>query len=616
MPRVRGARGVTAAVMAAVTALGLASCASGSSSDTNRAEGDSQPGAAAAAATEEGVEAGSSPTASAGADQPDGDGEPEREPDGDGEPGGDGPVVTAGVCQPVSAHGAFDPAGGPLAFVDATESSGLLAPLAGMHGHAAAVSDVNDDGWDDLLVGTFADRPDAEYALRGATGASPDRLLLGGPDGFRVDETFPGELGRTTAASFADLDGDGDVDLVLARNSRDRDRGRAATVVLRNDDGAFAEAAVLGSFSARAVVPADLDGDGDLDLTVLADRFGDDTATRWFRNDGSFMFVDASAAAGLPDDLRGLGAAGADLSGDGWPDLFVTGDAGRNRLLVNDGTGRLVERSIGVFDWPVYGEEDDTAGVAVADLDRDGRLDLVVGHHYTSTLDFDERVPVRVYLNRGVDDDGVPAFEDVTDRTGLPGFATKAPDVQVADFDADGWPDLLTTASAADGAQPAILRHRGLVDGIPQFEVPDGLGDAQYWVSSVVFDADRDGRLDVFVVEWEPALPSLFWRNDGPVGHWLSVVDAPVGATVEVFEVGRVGDADALVGTLPLVANGGYGVGTLSEAWFGLGALDQVDVRITSPAGSDGFGAPTVVEAVAADQRVSIGANPTSTRCE
>ncbi len=590
----------TIAVLAAV--LSLASCSSdsgsggdgaGSEGGNDTAAGESpQPGQAAAAATENGVEAGS----------------------GSGGTAGDGsePAATS-VCQPVGTHGAFDPAGGPLAFVDVTDSSGLVEPLAGMHGHAAAVSDVNADGWDDLFVGTFADRPDADYALRGAVGASPDRLLLGGPDGFRIDETFPGELGRTTAAAFADLDADGDVDLVLARNSRDRDRGRAATVVLRNDQGAFVEAAVLGSYSARAVVPADLDGDGDLDLTVLADRFGGDTATRWFRNDGALTFVDASADAGLPDDLRGLGAAGADLSGDGWPDLFVAGDAGRNRLLVNDGAGRLVERSIGAFDWPVYGEEDDTAGVAVADLDRNGRLDLVVGHHYTSTLDFDERVPVRVYLNRGVDGDGVPEFEDVTERTGLPSFATKAPDVQIADFDADGWPDLLTTASAGDGAQPAILRHLGLVDGVPQFEVPDGLGDAQYWVSSVVFDADRDGRLDVFVVEWEPALPSLLLRNDGPVGHWLSVVGAPVGSTVEVFEPGRAGDADALVGAQPVVANGGYGAGYRSEVWFGLGPLEGVDVRITSPAGSDNFGGSTVVEAVAADQRISLAAATTTT---
>ena len=49
----------------------------------------------------------------------------------------------------------------------------------------------------------------------------PDRLLLGGPEGFRVDESFDVEPGRTAGAAFADLDGDLDLDLVLSRNVRD-----------------------------------------------------------------------------------------------------------------------------------------------------------------------------------------------------------------------------------------------------------------------------------------------------------------------------------------------------------------------------------------------------------
>ncbi len=381
--------------------------------------------------------------------------------------GGDGPTTGAGGSTggsaatgtaaaapcPAGPSREISAAGGPPTFADATDALGLTAPLTGMMGHAAAVADVDGDGWVDLFVGTFADRPAAEYALRGAAGPSPDRLLLGGPAGFHVDDTFAGTPGRTTAAAFADLDGDGDPDLVVARNFRRGEVGSAPSLVFRDDGGHLVAAGELptDTMSARAVVPVDLDGDGHLDLVVLADRFGSDETSRIFKGDGRLGFTDATAAFGLPADVVGLGAAAADLTGDGWPDLVVVGEAGRNRLFVNDGAGHLREDASAELDWPIYGKEDDTSGVAVADLDRDGRLDLVIGHHYTSTLDFGKRVPVRVYRNERTDADGMPVLQDVTDQTGIPGFATKAPQVEIADFDADGWPDILVGASAGGG---------------------------------------------------------------------------------------------------------------------------------------------------------------------
>src|SRR5690606_41598050 len=86
---------------------------------------------------------------------------------------------------------------GPVSFEDVTESYGLVDPLTGMYGHAAAFGSVNGDAYPDLVVGTFSDRPVDEYAVRGADGPSPDRLLVGGETYTPVD--FPVTVGRTSA---------------------------------------------------------------------------------------------------------------------------------------------------------------------------------------------------------------------------------------------------------------------------------------------------------------------------------------------------------------------------------------------------------------------------------
>jgi hypothetical protein len=497
-----------------------------------------------------------------------------------------------------------DPAPGTegISFADNTVASGLTEALTGMKGHAAAWGDVDGDGDADLFVGTFATARTEVYQERGASGPAPDRVLLGASGTFELVEGFPEQFGRTSGAAMVDLDGDGDLDLIASRNVTDRDEG-AATAVFENTSDGFVEreSGIDPGIGGRSVGVIDYDSDDLLDLVILEDHYVGGSS-RVYRNAGGFEFEDTTGASGFPGDVHGLGLATGDLNNDGLADLFV---AGSNRLFAGTGQG-FTEVPGAVGEWETFGPEDDVSGAAIADVNRDGWLDLVVGHHFNSTVSRGSSVPVRLYLNETSEIGGSITLSDVTESTGLVGLPTKAPHVELADIDNDGWPDIVTSASAADGSAPAVFRHMGLEDGVPQFEAPPGLGSVQYWVTSPTADIDRDGRLDLLAVEWEPALPSILFMNKTASGHWLRVSSGDsvggVGTRVDVYEAGMVGDEAGLLGSREITATVGYTAGVELVAHFGLGDATVVDLVVSASNGET-----LTLEGVAADQQIQAG---------
>lgn len=463
-------------------------------------------------------------------------------------------------------------------WTDVTGELGLVDPLTGMFVHAAAWGDVDGDGRPDLFVGTFADRAPERYRVRGAAGPAPDRLLLA-RDGSFIPVEFPVEFGdvpgRTSGAVFADVDADGDADLVLSRNAGLRNQQDGGLRFFENREGRLVAGPVidLPGFQGRTVGVFDADRNGLLDVVVAEDRFGD-TGTRLFLNRGGWSFTDATEASGI-GRVFGLGLTTVDLSGDGVADLFVAGD---NRLFlgVGDGTFRAVDSS--VFAWERFGSEDLVGGAATGDVDGNGLPDLVVGHHFNSTIDRGRRVPVRLYLNRG---EG--RFVDVTDQAGLVGLPTKAPHVEVADLDNDGIFDILTSASAGDG--PAVLWGTGVVDGIPRFLEAEGLGDPHYWVAAPTVDVDGDGALDVFLAEFEPSLPSRLLLGGGG-GHWVEVSVAGPGQGIGTVVEARSLDG-ALLARTEITVTAGYSSGRMPVVHLGLGDLDRVRLTLRLPDGTE-----------------------------
>lgn len=502
-----------------------------------------------------------------------------------------------------------------IRFVDVTRESGLLEPLAGLMGHGGAWGDFDGDGFMDFFAGGFCDRPDREYAP--ATKPVPSRLLrnVGGKRFEAVANNAVSSFGRTSGAVFADFDNNGTLELYVANNAKesvgtnDPEPQRSAKTMrsqfFRNDAGKLVDISVESGAcppslrTARNIGVFDYDGDGLLDLFVVEDKFTTKPRSALLRNRGALRFSDVTSEAGLPEDIFGLGLGVADVNGDRRPDFFV---GHCNRLFLSEGKNRYREAKelTAVFAHETANKEDWPCGVAFGDLNRDGRLDLVVTAHSTAARN-------RVFLNDGIAN-GTPRFRDVTREAGLADVVpARCPHMEIQDFDNDGWPDIYTSAGWLDGDTftPLIYRNAGVSNGIPRFVPPKTIAAGMlYYPAGPSADFDNDGRLDLMLVNWFQGNHSRLLRNDSARGNWLQV--AVVGKRMNRMGIGaqvRVakGGTAALLGFQEISTGYGYASGQPAITHFGLGGEAEVDVKVRLPNGS-------VIErrGVKANQRVRI----------
>ena len=395
-----------------------------------------------------------------------------------------------------------------------TFTSGL-GSVTGANG--VAVADYDLDGDLDVYV-VVRDAYDASntrtwnrlFGNRG-DGTFTDRTRqagVAGEAGVGLPETA-GNGGKIGAA-WGDYDGDGDPDLYLTHAGPNQ--------LYRNDgDGTFtdvtAEAGVAGGPAQLSTSPLwfDADGDGDLDLHVgVWEDYAPGDGPRDMRNPfylnlGDGTFREASAEAGLGDTGKTYTTLPFDADGDGDLDLYDANDFGANRFYRNDG-GTFTEATA------AFGLEDrgEGMGLALGDADGDGLGDVYLTNRSDSPTQTNR---LFVAASGGGFSDRAP--EAGVDSTGW------AWGTAFFDLENDGDEDLFVVNGYFAADSPNSLFVNDGTGGFMDVAEAWGVADAAPGRGLAVFDADRDGRLEVLVANVAKA-PS-FYGTSAKAGAWLSV---------------------------------------------------------------------------------------------
>jgi len=425
---------------------------------------------------------------------------------------------------------------------------GMSNDTTAMMGGGLCWLDYDSDGWLDLFVVNSYAQPD--ISTWEAKGGLPRTALFHNEGGrfLDVSERSGADLQlRGNGCVSGDFNGDGHTDLFVTTSGYNVPTDTYDALLWNDGEGAFSEGAQAAGITAAGwhagATVGDVNGDGRPDLFVAS--YTDPNALvqspagfptnhlavrdLLYLNEGPdasgrSTFREVARAAGIERTKigHGLGAVFTDFDLDGRLDLYVANDADPNQLYRNlaDPSSDLGFRFVDVARREHVADPNAGMGIAAADVNRDGRPDLVVTNS-------------RGQLHAAYRSEGA-SFEDARPElaaaigTGSTGWG-----VSWADLDLDGDLDLAlangaipVTSLRKDAQRVQIVENVAKPSAMERFaSVGTGVGLER--VAPVngrglaAADYDNDGDLDIAVNSIGG--PLVLLRNDAPSRHWLEV---------------------------------------------------------------------------------------------
>ncbi len=314
-------------------------------------------------------------------------------------------------------------------FVDVTKEVGLPTDLPGIN--VGIFADFDNDGYKDLFLGCYT---------------GPSRLYKNVPD---PQDPTKRKFVDVTENSGLKPKGDGDFVTVAAAGDYDKD-GKLDLYIGRY-----------------------LDARKNLPTTLFYTRNGEGNSL--LHNDGNFHFTDVTEKAGIHETGVTLGVAWGDYDGDGYPDMYVVNDFGRNALLHNNGNGTFtdVSKETGTLD-PGYG-----MSATFGDIDNDGTLDIYVSNVHSGQRWYGQAATLYQYI-----------LTSTREGTILEDFSTYKEIYQLVGTDWKGYGD-----KVVKGNTLLLNDGKGHFTDVSEKSRVNPFG--WYW-SSTMFDYDNDGRQDIY----------------------------------------------------------------------------------------------------------------------
>ncbi|MEO8734263.1 MAG: VCBS repeat-containing protein, partial [Flavobacteriales bacterium] len=384
--------------------------------------------------------------------------------------------------------------GNVFAQIAFTEHPELL-PYATHSGNCMAVTDMNDDGRDDIAVLDNSNFLKILY-----------QNIDGTFKGFDIEQVSSSEQ---WGMAVADMDNDGHKDCFTG-GSYDGQHYERITAPGVFTPGVADYAAVY----MQNISIGDINNDGWLDVLGCHD----DGAPAIWMNDstGSLHtnpYIDFTTVSNLPaGDMSGnYGSVFTDFDGDGDLDLYIAhcrqgvndpNDVRRwNRLFVNDGNNNYTDQ----IDTFGLSDHHQSWAVDFGDWDNDGDLDLIVVNHDQAMQFFEN--------------DGTGHFTEIADGgLNITGFLLQT---HFEDFDNDGFLDILIS-----GGSQILLHGNGDGTFTP---ITDAFPGGSTMHGYAIGDLNNDGFMDVWAnygsgyITPNPATPDKLWLNNGNSNHWLNV---------------------------------------------------------------------------------------------